>query len=350
MSDIIINYIKTNQIFVLITDHLPDVEVIFEADISYNNLISSSNVSFEGGNNNSELIQNNNNNFKWIKTYNYNDYSNNIVYTETYTINFNDISNNISKSFTKTINILRYKYYILASIDLNNYIINDNQYYGLDNISLSLDLSNDDLSYNVSYYLPNNSKIINISDFIVGDICDNIIYDVMLDINVDSSGNVNSIVDISGESYTKYIEDNRDLSVLQFLHWPTEDISVNYSNYSDISLASLESKLTATITPAAVKLFYHDKISLIENHYSGSIINNLNIDISNILPSENNIIQQYIDNNNYYDIDTNPYIFDSGEIIAIELNNTYKVDIIDKNNIIQNIIPETKLYIFLKQI
>lgn len=47
MSDII-NYIKTNKIFVLITENLPDVEVLFEAEISYNNFISSSNISFEG--------------------------------------------------------------------------------------------------------------------------------------------------------------------------------------------------------------------------------------------------------------------------------------------------------------
>lgn len=334
-----INYIKTNMIYVLLSEyHFPNVNVLFEADLSYNNLISSSNVSFEGGNHNSELIYNNNNKFRWNKTYNYDDYINNIITSETYTINFFDSSNNISNSSTKTIYILRFEYYLSIPLNLNNYVTNNGSYYGID--SLNLDISNN----NISCYLPSNSKTITISDIIIDDLSENIVYDVLLNLNIDSSGIIMSNVDISGQSHTKYIETDGNLSIVKFLSWPTENISIDYDNLNKIT-----DKLHATITPALVKNYFSNKITTIENHYSGSILNSLNIDISNIEPSENNILQLFSNNNNYFDTDTNTHIFDAGDVIVFELNNNYKIDIIDKNNITQNIIPETKVFIFIKQ-
>jgi hypothetical protein len=161
--------------------------------------------------------------------------------------------------------------------------------------------------------------------------------------NVDSSGNTNAIVDVSGEPYTATIPE--DLRKLQILSWPTNDNSQENINVSSPDI------LSATITPNYVKLYLSNLITSIENDYSGPNIISIDYSINAIPPSSNNLIQLFASNTNFLSESerTYPNIFLTDEVIALEVNNLYKVSIIDKNNIIQTIIPETKIVFFLKQ-
>ena len=334
-----VNYIKSDTMCVLLNENTtPNSEVIFEAKVTDEDLIPSSNITFVGGNNNSELILNNNNLFRWRKIYNYNDYTIGITSTETYIINFKDINNNNSNT-SITIRILRYEYYLSTQVNLNNYILTDGVNVGLDTISLTNDLSSND----ISCFLPEDSKTINISDINIEHLSDKIIYDLLLIMNVDSSGNTNAIVDVSGEPYTATIPE--DLRKLQILSWPTNDNSQENINVSSPDI------LSATITPNYVKLYLSNLITSIENNYSGPNIISIDYSINAIPPSSNNLIQLFASNTNFLSESerTYPNIFLTDEVIALEVNNLYKVSIIDKNNIIQTIIPETKIVFFLKQ-
>lgn len=334
-----INYIKSDTMCVLLNENTtPNLEVIFEAKVTDEDLIPSSNITFVGGNNNSELILNNNNLFRWRKIYNYNDYTIGITSTETYIINFKDINNNNSNT-SITIKILRYEYYLSTQVNLNNYILTDGVYVGLDTNSLTNDLSSND----ISGFLPENTKTINISDINIEHLSNKIIYDLLLIMNVDSSGNTNAIVDVSGEPYTATIPE--DLRKLQILSWPTNDNSQENINVSSPDI------LSATITPNYVKLYLSNLITSIENDYSGPNIISIDYSINAIPPSSNNLIQLFASNTNFLSESerTYPNIFLTDEVIALEVNNLYKVSIIDKNNIIQTIIPETKIVFFLKQ-
>jgi len=336
----IINYIKSDTMCVLLNENTtPNLEVIFEAKVTDEDLIPSSNITFVGGNNNSELILNNNNLFRWRKIYNYNDYTIGITSTETYIINFKDINNNNSNT-SITIKILRYEYYLSTQVNLNNYILTDGVNVGLDTNSLTNDLSSND----ISGFLPENTKTINISDINIEHLSNKIIYDLLLIMNVDSSGNTNAIVDVSGEPYTATIPE--DLRKLQILSWPTNDNSQENINVSSPDI------LSATITPNYVKLYLSNLITSIENNYSGPNIISIDYSINAIPPSSNNLIQLFASNTNFLSESerTYPNIFLTDEVIALEVNNLYKVSIIDKNNIIQTIIPETKIVFFLKQI
>ena len=334
-----VNYIKSDTMCVLLNENTtPNSEVIFEAKVTDEDLIPSSNITFVGGNNNSELILNNNNLFRWRKIYNYNDYTIGITSTETYIINFKDINNNNSNT-SITIKILRYEYYLSTQLNLNNYILTDGVNVGLDTISLTNDLSSND----ISCFLPEDSKTINISDINIEHLSNKIIYDLLLIMNVDSSGNTNAIVDVSGEPYTATIPE--DLRKLQILSWPTNDNSQENINVSSPDI------LSATITPNYVKLYLSNLITSIENNYSGPNIISIDYSINAIPPSSNNLIQLFASNTNFLSESerTYPNIFLTDEVIALEVNNLYKVSIIDKNNIIQTIIPETKIVFFLKQ-
>ena len=334
-----INYIKSDTMCVLLNENTtPNLEVIFEAKVTDEDLIPSSNITFVGGNNNSELILNNNNLFRWRKIYNYNDYTIGITSTETYIINFKDINNNNSNT-SITIKILRYEYYLSTQVNLNNYILTDGVNVGLDTNSLTNDLSSND----ISGFLPENTKTINISDINIEHLSNKIIYDLLLIMNVDSSGNTNAIVDVSGEPYTATIPE--DLRKLQILSWPTNDNSQENINVSSPDI------LSATITPNYVKLYLSNLITSIENNYSGPNIISIDYSINAIPPSSNNLIQLFASNTNFLSESerTYPNIFLTDEVIALEVNNLYKVSIIDKNNIIQTIIPETKIVFFLKQ-
>jgi len=301
---------SSNVSNVLLLTNSQTQTVTFTASLTDNIGITS--VSFEG------LTPSiSGNNYTWTKTYNYHDYSSGET-TDNLTLTVSDAAGNVNND---TINILIEKiiynytvqdnipYYIEATVNLNDNVSLVNGNTGINGGFIR----HVNTHYNINYNLPTGNTIITMMNFNAKH-NNTLLNTYSLDVNVtvDQIGTLSTSHEIKGTDTIGYIQDTA--GTVNYAYWDVDNVPTLNVDQVD--------KLSAILTPSKIESGNTDAINSVLATYEGiSVLQSWTIQLSSIIPSLSNFINQYRLSKN------RPInrVFENGEQVVLSTTQDYSV-------------------------
>lgn len=181
----------------------------------------------------------------------------------------------------------------------------------------------------VNYNLPTGS--VNIDTGIINAMKDGIPvggFSSFMNISADSNGHLTGLISITGSDITETTSD--DPTLAQQAHWSHETKNVT-STSEDI--------LSATISEPDVRAALLANITALEDMYNMNVISTWQFNILPIM-GPNNLLDQYALDNGRMP----PDLFMDGEIIVLQTEYNYEINVEDMNGVSQVIVPPTPIY------
>ena len=296
---------------VILTQNDDNATISFTITATDNFLIDT--ISIPGA----SFISQSGNDFLFQKTYNY------ITTTEaetieSITVTVRDTYNNVTND---TVNIIIEKivynytihdnipFYIEANVNLNDNISLVNGNSGINGGIIR----HTNTHYNINYKLPTGNTIITMMNFDAkqGSTLLNT-YNLDVTVNVDQTGTLSTSHEVKGTDTIGYIQDTAD--TVNYAYWDVESVPSLNVDHAD--------KLSAILTPSKIESGKAAAINSILAAYDGiSVLQSWTIQLSPIMPSLSNFINQYRLAKN------RPVgrVFENGEQVVLSTTQNYSV-------------------------